>query len=201
MRSPYLDLNEGFRQIGEVMMISAGDADSLALAPTPMFEPCQTDLDRTEHDVDLGLAPPLEQESKWKFKVMVSMGGPRDSLSKNYANKGPEYYALGAELDNVIKQNFSSHDERMSAVKRACQGKSEEQVIAMASNLASRLSNIYDYDRNYGFREDFIVLRAEKDFQIDRVGTVNLGLESQIPLVDNFNETTVGITLRYIPGR
>ena len=157
-QDPYLDLNEGFRQFGEVMLISAGDADSLSLARSPMIEPCDKNEEQNLQEIDLGLVAEEKSESKWRFSVMVGMGGPRDSLKKHYADQGPAYAALGNELDAIIGQNYSSHSARMNAVKAACNGKSEMEVIGMASNLASRLSNIYDYDRiDNGPTSDLVV--------------------------------------------
>src|SRR5690606_34812302 len=59
----------------------------------------------------------------------------------------------------------------------------------MDHGTSSSYSAVYSlYNRNYGVREDFVVLRAERDFEIQRVGTVNVGLQSQIPLASQFNE-------------
>lgn len=146
-QDPYMDLDKGFRDIGEIMLITAGDVDSLALARTPMMDDCKEDVDLTPKDIDLGLTPKDQAKSKWRFSVMTSMGGPKDKLKKHYADKDDNYRAMGDEVDNIIAQNFSNHNDRVQAIKNMCAGKSEMEKIAMASNLASRLSRIYDYDR------------------------------------------------------
>tara|TARA_R110000868_G_scaffold159516_1_gene388386 strand:- start:2559 stop:4370 length:1812 start_codon:yes stop_codon:yes gene_type:complete len=147
-QDPYEGLNSGFRQFGELMLATSGDSDSLALARTSLSAPCR-DLDSQNetHEIDLGLSPQADSESPWRFSVMFSMGGPRDALQKHYAEKGPEYQALGQELDLFIANNYATYDARMSGAKELCNGKSEMEKIALASNLGSRLSNIYDYDR------------------------------------------------------
>ncbi|MBH48860.1 MAG: hypothetical protein CME71_11895 [Halobacteriovorax sp.] len=148
-QDPYQGLNSGFRQFGELMLATSGDSESLALARTNMLEPCSEDQEsqNTSREIDLGLTPQEPEESPWRFSVMYSMGGPRDSLKKHYAEKGPEYQALGQELDLFIANSYSSHDARMIGAKELCAGKSEMEKIALASNLGSRLSTIYDYDR------------------------------------------------------
>lgn len=157
-QDPYMDLNEGFREIGEVFLATAGDAESLSLARNPMIGPCREDGEQEEREIDLGLVPEEDAESKWRFSVMVTMGGPREGLAKNYADMGEEYLAMGREVDNIIAQNFSSRESRSSAIKAACEGRSEMDRIAMASNLASRLSKIYDHDRaNGGVNGDMVV--------------------------------------------
>lgn len=56
------------------------------------------------------------------------------------------------------------------------------------------------YDRRYGVRKDFVVIRYERDFEIDRVGTLNVGAGVQTPLARDFTQTTVGVSLRLRPG-
>lgn len=147
-QDPYEGLNEGFRQFGEVMLISAGDVDSLTLARTSHVGPClDGNVPNQPQAIDLGLVPEENPDSKWRFSVMMTMGGPRDGLAKNYAQKDDRYREMGAVVDGLILTNYNSYEDTMSAVKVACDGKSEHDKIAMASNLGSRLSSIYDYDR------------------------------------------------------
>lgn len=147
-QDPYEGLNEGFRQFGEVMLISAGDVDSLTLARTSQAGPClDGNVPNEPQAIDLGLVPEENPDSKWRFSVMMTMGGPRDGLAKNYAQKDDRYREMGAVVDGLILTNYNSYEDTMSAVKAACDGKSEHDKIAMASNLGSRLSSIYDYDR------------------------------------------------------
>ena len=147
-QDPYEGLNEGFRQFGEVMLISAGDVDSLTLARTSQVGPClDGNVPNEPQAIDLGLVPEENPDSKWRFSVMMTMGGPRDGLAKNYAQKDDRYREMGAVVDGLILTNYNSYEDTMSAVKAACDGKSEHDKIAMASNLGSRLSSIYDYDR------------------------------------------------------
>ncbi len=147
-QDPYQDLNQGFRQFGEVMLATSGDVTSLELARTDVFPGCNPNADDPEQiDIDLGLAPEQNPESKWRFSVMVSMGGPRDGLAKHYANKGERYNEMGQLVRDLIATDYDSYDARMAAVSQMCQGLSEMDRIAMASSLGSQLSNIYDYDR------------------------------------------------------
>lgn len=148
-QDPYQDFNEGFRQIGEVFLIASGDVDALTLARSPIVEPCrENSFERDEPQaVDLGITPEDSEESLWRFSVMMTMGGPRDGLAKNYAQKDERYREMGGVVDELILSNYNSHEARMNAVTAACAGKSEHDKIAMASNLGGRLSSIYDYDR------------------------------------------------------
>ncbi len=167
-QDPYHDFNEGFRQVGEIMLISAGDVDSLALARDRGIEPCPealTDEQFEQPRIDLGLTPEDTEESPWRFSVMMTMGGPRDGLAKNYATKDESYREMGSVLDGIIAQDFSSHEQRMNAVKQACAGRSEHEKIAMASNLGSRLSSIYDYDRIDNGPTSNTVVSSENQWQ------------------------------------
>lgn len=165
-QDPYQDLNEGFREFGEVMLITSGDVESLELARSSGIEPCpevqEDEQDRQE--IDLGLTPEDTTESPWRFSVMMTMGGPREGLAKNYAQKDERYRELGTELDNIIGTEFNNHEARMSALSAACMGKSEHDKIAMASNLGSRLSNIYDYDRAGGGPNGNLVVTTEQQW-------------------------------------
>lgn len=150
-QDPYQDLDSGFRQLGEVFLATSGDVDSLALAREPGIGPCLDQANEEQSQpIDLGLSPQDGEESKWRFSVMMTMGGPKEGLAKHYAEKSERYQEMGSEVDGLIAQNYSSHEARMNAVKSACAGKSEMDRIAMASNLGSRLSSIYDYDRASG---------------------------------------------------
>ncbi len=149
-QDPYQGLEESFRELGEVMLISAGDVDSIALARSPGIEPCPEggiEQQSEEPIIDLGLTPEDTDESPWRFSVMMTMGGPRDGLAKNYVDRNQNYREMGGIVDGLIKQEFSSHEQRMNAVTEACAGRSEIDRISMASTLGSRLSDIYDYNR------------------------------------------------------
>lgn len=158
-QDPYQDLNEGFRQFGEVMLATSGDVTALELARTNTFGAnCNNNQNEpVANDIDLGLTPETDPKSKWRFSVMVTMGGPREGLQKHYANKDARYAEMGGIVDGLIGQNFSSYDARMAAVKQACQGLSEYDRISMASTLGSRLSDIYDYNRSDGDNNDLVV--------------------------------------------
>lgn len=150
-QDPYLELDESFRGLGEVFLITSGDVTSVARSREAGIGPCIEQAEqREDYEIDLGLTPQEQPESKWRFSVMTTMGGPRAGLAKHYADKNERYFEMASEIDGFIAQEFSSHDDRVGAIKSLCNGKNEMDRIAMASTLGTRLSSIYDYDRING---------------------------------------------------
>lgn len=83
----------------------------------------------------------------WRFSMRTMLTGPKDKLEKSFVAKSPNK-DLKSKLDKIIQTDYKSYDDRLKDVGRACQGMSDMDKIQMGSQLATRLSAIYDYSRS-----------------------------------------------------
>lgn len=132
------------RPLIDFMAVASGDAKMISQARSSSAIECIEEAKVLTSSIQI---PLKKEEGEWKFSVLTSVTGPKSSFAKDFKNIDPQ---LGKELDQIIKTKFDSHDQRMSAVASMCEGKSESQVIQMASLLGGKLANIYDYQRQSG---------------------------------------------------
>lgn len=85
------------------------------------------------------------KEDQWTFSVMTTMTAPPDAFKKEYMESTS--LALKNELNQIIRNEYSTHNDRLKAISQMCQGKNEVDRIQLASHLGSQLSVIYHYDR------------------------------------------------------
>lgn len=78
------------------------------------------------------------KKSEWSFSVMTTMTVPPDAFNKEYMQSTS--LELKGELNQIIKSNYSSHQNRLKAISQMCQGKSELDRIQLASYLGSQLA-------------------------------------------------------------
>lgn len=154
----------------KVLAVSEGDLTTIQNikdAENPKEKDCPPELKNDKPELVL-IDKKEEKLSPWKFSVRSTLTGPKGKLEKNFLNadQTPE---LKSRLDNIIKSNFISYEDRMKSVAESCSGLSQYQRISMASMLAGRLSNIYDYSRANGGSD--AVIMPEEQWQALKSGT------------------------------
>lgn len=85
----------------------------------------------------------------WKVSLKTTLIGPKGKLHKNIISADGSK-AIKNKLDALIMTDYSAYSDRMAAVKNACAGMNDFEKISMSSQLARRLSDIYDYSRANG---------------------------------------------------
>lgn len=86
------------------------------------------------------------EKKKWKFSIRTTMTGPKELMNKEFIEL-QESTASRSLIDKLIQTEFESYKDRMKAVSDTCQGLSDKEKISLTSQLARRLSSIYDFGR------------------------------------------------------
>lgn len=103
----------------------------------------------------------------WKVSIKTTLVGPKGKLNKNILTADSSA-KVKSTLETLIKTDYASYDDRMKAVKNACQGMDDFQKISMSSMLARRLSDIYDYSRANGGSD--AVIKPEQQWAALKAG-------------------------------
>lgn len=158
-------------KIGEVMLVTNDDVDSIATLNSLKYEPC---FDGSSFDqIGTSTTPILVEdtkvnESEWKFSVRTSFGGQRDKLEKHHQAVSANRADNRRRLDGIINGDFENYGQRRAAIAEMCSGMSEAERIDTASLLATRLSGIYDYSRSNGGSTEYIA--PEQQWQALQTG-------------------------------
>lgn len=146
-------------KIGEVMLVTSDDVDSIATLNELKYEPCFNGL--TFDQVGTPTTPILVEdtksnESEWKFSVRTSFGGQQDKIEKHHQAVSDNRADNRRRLDGIIDGDFENYDQRRAAMSEMCSSMSEAEIIDTASLLATRLGGIYDYSRANGGSSEYI---------------------------------------------
>lgn len=100
--------------------------------------------------------------------MKLSFGNSFEPVFRDALDKPQEYSDLGNQLDQLIAQDFDSHEDRLAAMAELCGGLSETQRIYLVSNLGQRLAGIYDYGRAGGQGNSGTVVSSEMQWNAMR---------------------------------
>lgn len=100
--------------------------------------------------------------------MKTSLTGPTDKMKKISVSQDQ---AMNDKLDQIIAGEYKTYEDRMASVAQACQGLDDLSKIRMSSQLARRLSSIYDYGRANGGSNE--VISPEKQWQSLKAGVAS----------------------------
>lgn len=158
-------------KIGEVMLVTNDDVESIATLNSLKYEPCfdGSTLDQIGSSTTPILVEDTKaNESEWKFSVRTSFGGQRDKLEKHHQAVSANRADNRRRLDGIINGDFENYSQRRAAMTEMCSGMSEAERIDTASLLATRLGGIYDYSRSNGGSTEYIA--PEEQWQALQTG-------------------------------
>ena len=128
---------------------------------------CEEIAGPNENKKPMLLVKKKDELGPWKVAIKTTLVGPKGKLNKNIMTADSSG-KVKSTLDKLIQTDYSSYDDRMKAVKNACQGMDDFQKISMSSMLARRLSDIYDYSRANGGSD--AVIKPEQQWEALKAG-------------------------------
>jgi hypothetical protein len=142
-----VELSPDVVKIVEALSVSEGNTvllEDMRKAKGPKDKDCPEEMQNKLPQ--LVILDQLEDKPQWSFSVQSTLTGPKGKIQKTFltADKAPEIKSL---LDSAINQSFDSYKDRMKYVGNSCKDFDQNQKISLASQLAGRLSRIYDDKR------------------------------------------------------
>ncbi len=136
---------EDISDIAGFIAISTMDTKLVQDAKDAKAEDCDDDPKAPLPPAPLTIVKP---ESKIKVTVHYSVGLGKSGSEKEFINASKTVDK--SILNELIDGTYASYDDRRRAISKACEGSSELEKIALATQLGGRLSQIYDYNRANG---------------------------------------------------